>query len=180
MEGDIFKNNAIEMIIALHSLITHIFKDKHNILFIFICIHLFIWTYKSVAFVKLSSTTLWRTQITRSITLCPVWSYSFVTKKKCVPFVNISDAMFLNVLHQIHKGSTSLRFKYSFGCDYNMSFPIWHSGDRASWCILIMKANDMHYFSNLFDKVLYMFRTCSLSIIRNISTLYTRNRYLSC
>ena len=25
--------------------------------------------------------------------------------------------------------------------------------------VLIMKANEMHYFSNLFDKVLYMFRT---------------------
>ena len=24
--------------------------------------------------------------------------------------------------------------------------------------ILVMKANEMHYFSNLFDKVLYMFR----------------------
>jgi len=42
------------------------------------------------------------------------------------------------------------------------------------------KANEMHYFSDLFDKVLYMFRTCPLSIIRNISTLYTRNTYLSC
>jgi len=38
----------------------------------------------------------------------------------------------------------------------------------------------MHYFSHLFDKVLYMFRTGPLSIIRSISTLYTRNRYLSC
>jgi len=38
----------------------------------------------------------------------------------------------------------------------------------------------MHYFSDLFDEVLYMFRTVSLSIIRSISTLYTRNRYLSC
>jgi len=38
----------------------------------------------------------------------------------------------------------------------------------------------MHYFSDLFDKVLYMFRTIPLSIIRNISTLCTRNRYLSC
>ena len=34
--------------------------------------------------------------------------------------------------------------------------------------ILIMKANEMGYFSNLFDKVLYMFRTGSLSIIRSI------------
>jgi hypothetical protein len=46
--------------------------------------------------------------------------------------------------------------------------------------IIIMKANEMHYFSDLFDKVLYMFRTCPLFIIRSISTLYTSNRYFSC
>jgi len=55
----------------------------------------------------------------------------------------------------------------------------WHSEDGASWYIIIMKANYIHYFSNLFHKVLYMFRTGPLSIIRSISTLYTRNRYLS-
>jgi len=38
----------------------------------------------------------------------------------------------------------------------------------------------MHYFSYLFDKALYMFRTCPLSIISIISTLYTCNRYFSC
>jgi len=44
-----------------------------------------------------------------------------------------------------------------------------------------MKANEMQSFSDLFDKVLYMFRTgpLSLSIIRSTSKLYTRNRYLS-
>jgi len=42
-----------------------------------------------------------------------------------------------------------------------------------------MKANEMHYFSDLFDKVLCIFRTCPLSIIRSISALYTLNRYLS-
>jgi hypothetical protein len=57
---------------------------------------------------------------------------------------------------------------------------IGHSGDRASWYILIVKANEMHYFSDLFDKVLYMFRTCPLSVIGSVSTLYTRNMYLSC
>jgi len=31
----------------------------------------------------------------------------------------------------------------------------------------------VHNFSNLFDKVLYMFRAGPLSIIRSISTLYT-------
>jgi hypothetical protein len=39
-----------------------------------------------------------------------------------------------------------------------------------------MKANERHYFSDLFDKVLYMFRTRPLSIIRSISTLYTRKQ----
>jgi hypothetical protein len=56
---------------------------------------------------------------------------------------------------------------------------IWHSEDRASWYILIIKAKEMHCFSDLFDNVFYMFRTGPLSIIRSISTLYTRNRYLS-
>jgi len=42
-----------------------------------------------------------------------------------------------------------------------------------------MKGNEMHHFSDLFDKVLYMFRTGPPSIIRSILTLYTRNRYLS-
>jgi len=42
-----------------------------------------------------------------------------------------------------------------------------------------MNANEMQYFSNLIDKVLYMFRTCPLSIIRSISTPYICNRYLS-
>jgi len=46
--------------------------------------------------------------------------------------------------------------------------------------ILIIKANEMHSFSSLFHKVLYIFQTGPLSIIRSISTLYTRNRYLSC
>ena len=31
----------------------------------------------------------------------------------------------------------------------------------------------MHYFSNLFDKELYMFRTDLLSIIKSLNTLYT-------
>ena len=51
---------------------------------------------------------------------------------------------------------------------------------RSFYSILIMKANEMHYFSNLFDKVLCMFRTGPLSIIRSISTLYTLSTlYLS-
>jgi len=40
--------------------------------------------------------------------------------------------------------------------------------------ILIIKTNEMHYLSDVFEKVLYMFRTGPLSIIRSISTLYTQ------
>jgi len=39
--------------------------------------------------------------------------------------------------------------------------------------ILIIKANKIQYFSNLFDIVLYMFQAGPLSIIRSISTSYT-------
>jgi hypothetical protein len=35
-----------------------------------------------------------------------------------------------------------------------------------------MNAKEMHHFSDLFDKALYMFRTGPLFIIRSISTLY--------
>jgi hypothetical protein len=45
--------------------------------------------------------------------------------------------------------------------------------------ILIIKANKLHYFSNLFDKVLYMFRTGPLSIIRSISnTVYMQQVFV--
>jgi hypothetical protein len=33
---------------------------------------------------------------------------------------------------------------------YTKHLSFWHSEDRASWYILIIKANEMHYFSNLF------------------------------
>jgi len=43
-----------------------------------------------------------------------------------------------------------------------------------------MKANKMHYFSDLFDKVLCMLRIGPLSIVGSVSKLCTPNRYLSC
>jgi hypothetical protein len=48
---------------------------------------------------------------------------------------------------------------------------IWHSEDRTSLCILIIKPTRCTIFSNLFLE--YMFRTVSLSIIRSL-TLYTQ------
>jgi len=62
---------------------------------------------------------------------------------------------------------------------------IWHSEDRASWYIFLIKANEMGNFSNLFDKILYMFRTDPLSIIRSLNTVFTaigvcHASYVSC
>jgi len=37
---------------------------------------------------------------------------------------------------------------------FRYSVCVWFSEDRASWCIRLMKANEVHYFSNLLDKVL--------------------------
>jgi hypothetical protein len=42
-----------------------------------------------------------------------------------------------------------------------------------------MKANEMHYFSNLFDSVLYVFRTDPLSIIKEyLNTVYTQQIFV--
>jgi len=58
----------------------------------------------------------------------------------------------------------NVRFDFNF-CVFGRSLTVC--------LVLIMKANEMHSFSDLFGKVLYMFRTCSLSI-RSISTLFTQ------
>ena len=39
--------------------------------------------------------------------------------------------------------------------------------------ILTIKSNELHYFSTLFGKELYMFRTDLLSIIRSLDTVFT-------
>jgi len=52
-------------------------------------------------------------------------------------------------------------------------FIIWHSEDRASWYILMTKANEVHYFSTLFGKELCVFRTDLQSIIRSLNTVFT-------
>jgi hypothetical protein len=56
---------------------------------------------------------------------------------------------------------------------WDKDFIIWHSLDHASWHILIIKANEMHYFSTLFGKELYMFWTDLLFIIRSLNTVFT-------
>jgi hypothetical protein len=49
----------------------------------------------------------------------------------------------------------------------------WHSENRASWYILIIKAKEINYFSTLFGKELYMFPVDLLSIFRSLNTVYT-------
>jgi hypothetical protein len=49
----------------------------------------------------------------------------------------------------------------------------WHSEDRASWYIIIMKANKCTVSQLYFGKELCMFRTDLLSIIRSLNTVYT-------
>ena len=57
-------------------------------------------------------------------------------------------------------------------------FGIWHSGDRASWYILIIKPTKCTNISNLFFGIgLYIFRTVPLSIISSLA-LYTEQWYM--
>ena len=49
----------------------------------------------------------------------------------------------------------------------------WYDISCATLYILIIKANKMHYFSAVFGKEFYMFRTDLLSIIRSLNTVFT-------
>jgi len=108
-----------------------------------------------------------------NLRICCIW---LVDSIECFFFSQINTYCIRN--HPNKCLSTTTYFTDIF--NMNCFSWIWHSEDRASCYILIMKTNGMHCFSNLFDKVLYMFRTNPLVIIRSISTLHTRNRYLSC
>ena len=55
----------------------------------------------------------------------------------------------------------------------SITVSIGHSEDRASWYILIIKANEMHHFSTLCGKELHMFHTDLLSIVRSLNTVFT-------
>jgi len=61
--------------------------------------------------------------------------------------------------------------------DYNFRsmglFDVPRTVHRDTRYILIIKAKEMHYFSSLFGKDLYMFRTDLLSIIRSLNTVFT-------
>ena len=99
-----------------------------------------------------------------------VWNCVFIFKqpKQRVHFISVlySDKLHLRIFVQ-RKALVSRKLKCLFPCLPDTKI---HSYNES---------HEMHYFSDLFYKVHYMFRTGPLSIIRSISTLYTRNRYLS-
>jgi hypothetical protein len=75
----------------------------------------------------------------------------------------------------------SPRFRQSFrpssgvqGCTYSIRYMSYRFVDcmLAGTCPLII-ANKMHYFSAVFGKELYIFRTDLLSTIRSLNTVYT-------
>jgi len=87
------------------------------------------------------------------------------TRLTCYPFFGGGDL-------------ASCRCSVLFHVHFQFNVVYIYKNFRGSY-ILVMKADEMHYFSYLFNQVLYMFRTGPPFINRSISTLYTRNRYLS-
>jgi hypothetical protein len=83
-----------------------------------------------------------------------------------------SDANYTAVSSELGSGPTSGEPLYYVSVGFNIQ-------QQARKKMFIVKANEKHHFSDLFDKVLYMFPTYLLSIIRSIWTLYIRNCYLS-
>ena len=63
-------------------------------------------------------------------------------------------------------------------CSLSFSF-LTFGGPRIVIYSYNTSQRDSLFLKFIFGKELYMFRTGPLSIIRSISTLYTRNRYLS-
>ena len=92
-----------------------------------------------------------------------IYIYIFIYIYSCV--LTFKRLLYNLVIWLTQRGCRTSKFLISLMTQYTNSYN---------------KANEMHNFLNLFNKVLYMFRTGPLSIIRSISTLYTRNRYLSC
>ena len=55
----------------------------------------------------------------------------------------------------------------------NFRNKFWHSEDRASWYMLVIKSTSFNISQIYFCKELYMFRTDLLSIIKTLDTAYT-------
>ena len=116
---------------------------------------------------------------TAIISILPWNSVKFPYRTHCGPPSDPAMGHF-NTFHTITLCFAKIRFNATFHLHLGLSNNLSRLGfSTCAVYILIMKANELHYFSNLFDKVLNMFRTGPLSIIRSTSTLYTRNRYLS-
>jgi len=81
---------------------------------------------------------------------------------------------------QVKNETKQIRKSTQYWLIRSLSCTLKPSAVKLVLSILITKANEIHSFLYLFDKVLYIFRIGLLSIIRSISTLYKRNRYLLC
>ena len=101
-----------------------------------------------------------------------------VSSFSCIPAVCPKSALFLTLLQFVHLFCNLSQVYPAVILIYFISAAVILLSLTIKDCdtlyILITNANEMHYFSCLFNEVRYMFRTCPLSIIRSISILYTQ------
>jgi hypothetical protein len=117
----------------------------------------------------------------RSVTaLVSYWwlAESYVTVMPSVTCMDLLHWWCIHVAHVVPP-STALAFvtNMSEKCEPPLPSAIFVKLDIICWLekddILVIKANKMHYFANLFDHEFYMFRTDLLSIFRSLSTVHT-------
>jgi hypothetical protein len=76
--------------------------------------------------------------------------------------------------HEQPRGTNETYTALTMACTgYTYMTDFWLSKDRASWCILIMKANEMHYFSNLYD-TLHVADKSTVHHQEYLNTVYTQ------
>jgi hypothetical protein len=75
--------------------------------------------------------------------------------------------------HTLKSGRASRSEASEIGGDKHINRLEKYHNSNHPLLIFIINANKIHYFSTLFDKELYIFRTDLLSIITSLNTLYT-------
>jgi hypothetical protein len=92
-----------------------------------------------------------------------VWTYSVIVTTLNCWLIEFSLLQFVLAKTTAHRG----QFLFIYG-KWQTRNLIVAQGNLTTVIPLIIKANETHYFSYLFDKALYMFRTYPLSIFRSI------------